>query len=449
MISEDLIKKYNVPTPRYTSYPTVPMWTENAMEQGSWKLKVSEAISKEKFDLGLYIHLPFCESLCTFCGCNKRITRNHDVEEVYINALVKEWKLYQELFGETPDLHELHLGGGTPTFFKASNLEKLLSEILSSVQIPENNAFSFEGNPRNTTPEQLKALKDLHFTRASYGIQDFDPRVQDVINRIQSFELVRKVVDDTRSAGFTAINFDLVYGLPFQTIESIDQTFEKVGQLRPDRIAFYSYAHVPWIKGVGQRKFSEEDIPQGDEKRALYNRGRAYLSEQGYVEIGMDHFALQNDELYKAQREGKLFRNFMGYTVFRTRIQLGLGVSSISDTWNSFAQNEKVLEDYYSRLENNEIPVTKGHFLNDKDKIIRQCILDLMCKGQTQIPNGKEFADILKRLQPMTEDHLLTVENGMVTVLDSGMPFIRNICTAFDLRLWEANPQTRLFSMSI
>jgi len=449
MASEDLMIKYNVPTPRYTSYPTVPMWSEESIAQDNWKSEITKTVSRENHKVNLYIHLPFCDSLCTFCGCNKRITKNHDVEGDYVDAILKEWQLYYDLFPERPIIHELHLGGGTPTFFSARNLERLIQGILDTAEVSDNNAFSFEGNPKNTTRKQLETLYKLHFRRASYGIQDFDPTVQDVINRIQDFDLVKRVVDDTREAGFEAINFDLVYGLPFQTLNSIDDTFKKVAELRPDRIAYYSYAHVPWVKGVGQRKFSDEDIPRDDEKRSLYERGRIYLSEQGYKDVGMDHFALKNDELYEALKNGNLFRNFMGYTVYRSRFQLGLGVSSISDTWTSFAQNEKILENYYARIDEGELPITKGHFLNSDDEIIRQCILDLMCRGETRIPEEVDYEEIYKRLSPMEADGLINLDKKMVKILEKGKPFIRNISMAFDLRLWKEKPQSQLFSMSI
>jgi oxygen-independent coproporphyrinogen III oxidase len=283
-----LIAKYNVAAPRYTSYPTVPAW-RNVPTGSEWCEAVKETFSltNAKDGISLYIHLPFCESLCTYCACNTRITVNHKVEIPYIKALVKEWGLYLNLFGAKPRLKELHLGGGTPTFFHPHNLQLLIESILATVEVPEGHDYSFEGHPSNTTREHLQVLYDLGFRRVSFGVQDFNEKVQEAINRYQSFEQVKKITETARRVGYDSVNFDLVYGLPFQTLESVTRTIEKVNLLAPDRIAFYSYAHVPWIR-PGQRKFSENDLPAGEEKLRLYTKALEMFADAGYGEVGMD-----------------------------------------------------------------------------------------------------------------------------------------------------------------
>lgn len=450
-----LISKYNIPGPRYTSYPTVPYWDEAGIKLNTWKESVKKSFieSNSKEGISLYIHLPFCESLCTFCGCNKRITKNHKVESPYIEALLEEWKLYLQLFNEKPIISEIHLGGGTPTFFKAENLKWLINSILETAKVSPNPSFSFEGHPNNTNTEHLKTLNECGFKRVSYGVQDLDFKVQQAINRIQPFKNVKKVTDESRENGYNSISFDLVYGLPHQTIESIEFTIEKVKELMPERIAFYSYAHVPWIKGNGQRGFSDEDLPKDAEKRALYERGLELLEEAGYHEIGMDHFALEKDEMYQSMKKQGLHRNFMGYTASKTQLMVGLGVSSISDSWYAFAQNVKTLEEYYDAIEKQEIPIFRGHNLTEEDLKIRQHILKLMCHFESNWENQADIQAVLKenlpRLHELEEDGLVEINGESIKVTEKGKPFVRNICMAFDLRMLRKKPTTQLFSMTI
>lgn len=451
-----LIEKYNVPAPRYTSYPTVPYWDEHAFEPMLWSHSFRETFfdTNEREGISLYLHLPFCEKLCTFCGCNKRITRNHSVEDVYIEAVLKEWSLYLALMGgETPSIREVHLGGGSPTFFSPDNLSRLLGSLFERANIRPDASLSFEGNPQNTTREHLQALYNLQFRRVSFGIQDFDPVVQQVINRVQPFEQVQQVTEWAREIGYTSVNYDIVFGLPMQRLESICQTIEQVNYLRPDRIAYYSYAHVPWVKGVGQRKFTEEDLPAPALKRQFYEAGRQLLEQNGYLEIGMDHFALPTDTLAIAMQEGHLHRNFMGYTDQHTSLSIGLGVSSISDSWGCFAQNEKTLEDYYRRLEADELPVFRGHLLTRQDRSVRRHILNLICRMETCWQAGTfspEFErQIANRLVEAIEDGLCSLNGRQVLIHEAGRPFVRNICMAFDERLWLNQPSGRIFSMSV
>lgn len=447
----ELIRKYNVPGPRYTSYPTVPFWNEEQFTAAKWESTLLRSFESWKEEgISLYIHLPFCESLCTFCGCHKKITKRHEVEDPYIKTVLKEWDLYLELLPEKPKIKEIHLGGGTPTFFSTENLKQLINGILEGAELKEDFEFSFEGHPNNTSKEHLQTLYDLGFRRVSYGVQDYDPQVQLAINRIQPFENVKKVHEWSKEIGYTSVNHDLVFGLPHQTLQGIEETINKTNELKPDRIAFYSYAHVPWIKGNGQRGFNEDDLPKDDEKRALYELGKQMFYDNGYVEIGMDHFALKTDSLYKAMQDGSLHRNFMGYTAGATKVMIGLGMSAISDSWFSFAQNEKQLKDYEERVERGEIPVYRGHILNEEDLQIREQILNVMCNFETEFHGENEQFDLIKhRLKDLQKDGLVTIDGRHVFVTEKGIPFVRNICMAFDLKMDLSRPKERMFSKTV
>ncbi len=454
-MNSSLLQKYNIAGPRYTSYPTVPFWDEKGIAYNDWLSTAKKAFNESNSTEGisLYIHLPYCESLCTFCGCHKRITLQHNVEQPYIETVLKEWELYCDLFAEKPNIKEIHLGGGTPTFFSPKNLEKLIKGILSKAIIAEDYEFSFEAHPNNTTKEHLQTLYDLGFRRNSFGVQDYDPKVQQTINRIQPFEIVKKVTDWSREIGYTSVSQDLVFGLPHQTKTSIIDTIQKTKQLKPDRIAFYSYAHVPWIKGVGQRGFDENDLPSAEEKRELYETGKKMLGELGYVEIGMDHFALTTDSMFKAIAAKKLHRNFMGYTASKTQLMIGLGMSSISDSWHSFAQNEKTIEEYTALVNKGVIPIVKGHLLSKEDLIIRKHILNIMCNFETSWEAAElkfpEINECIERLREMEQDGLVVFHKNGLTLPEKARPFVRNVCMAFDLRLIRNQPKTRIFSMTI
>lgn len=449
----NLISKYNIPVPRYTSYPTVPFW-DKTPSIGDWKnlVKASFEATNSKDGISLYIHLPFCESLCTYCACNTRITVNHKVEEPYINAVLKEWDLYLALFNEKPNIKEIHLGGGTPTFFTAENLKRLIEGIISRSNVSIGAEFSFEAHPANTSIGHLITLFQLGFKRISFGIQDFDDKVQEAINRYQSFEEVKAIVDQARAVGYTSVNFDLVYGLPFQTKKSMLDTVEKVIELKPDRIAYYSYAHVPWIK-PGQRKFTEKDLPLDNEKRELYELGKDLFLKNAYKEVGMDHFALQNDELFEAMDKKTLHRNFMGYTPNHTALLIGLGVSSISDTWTGFAQNIKTVEEYQDCINNGNFAVTRGHVLNEEDLILRKHILNIMCHLETTWDKPELQCEALyegiERLTELEKDGLVNVKPYALTVTEAGKAFLRNICMCIDARYWRKTPEAKTFSSAV
>ncbi len=453
-MSTNLIQKYNIPGPRYTSYPTVPFWDKEGIALEDWKKSTIKTFNETNDSEGvsLYIHLPFCESLCTFCACHKKITKRHDVEEPYIETVLKEWELYCDMLIARPKIKEIHLGGGTPTFFSSDNLRQLIEGIFKRADKFTDFEFSYEGHPNHTSEEQLQTLYDLGSRRNSFGIQDYDPIVQKAIHRVQSFEQVKKVHEQSKKIGYESISHDLIFGLPFQTEDSIRNTIKKTIELKPDRIAHYSYAHVPWIKGVGQRGFDDKDLPKENEKRYLYELGKQLFFDAGYIEIGMDHFALSSDSLYKSMKNKKLHRNFMGYTAGKTQLMIGLGMSSISDSWYAFSQNEKTIEAYTEKVNNGILPVFRGHLLTDKDLIIRKHILNLMCNLETEWSvglNSQEKNGILNRLQEIIDDGLIDVYDNKIVVKEEGRMFVRNICMAFDLRLIENKPETRIFSMTI
>lgn len=454
-MDKDLLFKYNIPGPRYTSYPTVPYWQKTPPAIHKWKELVQDAftVSNQKEGISLYVHLPFCESLCTYCGCNTRITINHAVENKYIQAVLKEWKMYCGIFGEEkPLIRELHLGGGTPTFFSPGNLLKLVKGLLENALVHPDARFGFEAHPGNTTDEHLEALYSVGFRRISIGVQDFNPVVLAIINRHQTYEQVKHLTLKAREIGYTSVNYDIVYGLPQQKNCSMMETMLRVIKLRPDRIAFYSYAHVPWIK-PGQRSYTEKDLPDADHKMAIYEAGRNALELAGYEDIGMDHFALKSDELYQAATEERLHRNFMGYTDTRTQLLIGLGASSISDSWWSYAQNEKKVEDYYKKLAANELPLFRGHELSREDLILRKHILRLMTSFETSWANSSEVCaelyQALERLSEMEFDELVELEPFRLRITERGKAFVRNVCMAFDARLWADFPQTALFSQTV
>ncbi len=454
-----LVAKYDVPAPRYTSYPTVPYW-ERTPTTEEWLSHWAKTLARENSTWALYLHIPFCETLCTFCGCNTIITKDHKRESPYAELLIKEWQIYLKnlpALSKNP-LRQLHLGGGTPTFLAPDVLRNLIERLYENVTLDPKFDGSVEIDPRRTQREHLKVLRDLKFSRVSLGVQDFDRNVQRLVNRNQTFEQTKESVDWARDLGYTSINFDLIYGLPAQHLDSIRYTIERTVELSPDRIALYSFAKVPWIKPA-QRLFKDEDLPVGEEKRQLYELARGLLLDAGYLEIGMDHFAKPTDSLGRAQSEKTLHRNFMGYTELRTDLLLGLGVSSISETPYSFHQNEKSLEPhkqgeqsfqgYRKRVESGEIPTLRGHVHSAEDLVKREQILNLMTQLKAKWENSAEFQDAKLFLREMEADGLVKINADEITVTEAGTAFLRNACVFFDRRLREHQPQTRIFSQSI
>lgn len=453
-MNASLINKYNVAGPRYTSYPTVPYWDESTFTTEHYlKILKSTFENSNSQGISLYIHLPFCESLCTFCACHKHITKRHKVEDSYIDALLKEWKLYVDFLDEKPIIQEIHLGGGTPTFFSTENLKRLMNGIFSISSLSSAYELSFEAHPNNSTKEQLQTLFDLGFRRLSFGVQDYGQKVQKAINRFQSFEQVKKVNNWSREIGYSSVSHDLVFGLPFQTLENIEDSIHKTALLLPDRISLYSYAHVPWIKGVGQRGFDEKDLPTASEKRLLYETAKLAFSKLGYEEIGMDHFALKTDSLYHSVKSKTLHRNFMGYTTNKTQLMIGLGMSAIGDSWGGFVQNVKSVKEYQESVFAGQFPFLRGHILSQEDQLIRKHILNIMCHFETSwLEENRRFEGLEKtliNLQEMVNDGLIELNNCNLIVLEKGMPFVRNVCMAFDQHLMKNQPKKAVFSMTI
>jgi oxygen-independent coproporphyrinogen-3 oxidase len=451
MNAAELLAKYDVPGPRYTSYPTVPYWTM-APAQEEWLTHLEGALARSRTrgeGASLYIHVPFCRSLCHYCGCNTFITRDPSVIEPYVAGIQKEWALYTGRVGRVR-LDEVHVGGGTPTYLPAAQLERMLGAVLAAADVPDDAELSIEVDPRVTTRDQLEALARLGFTRISLGVQDFDPTVQASVNRHQTVDEVREVTEAARALGFNSVNYDLIFGLPKQTLDSIHQTMKAVKSLRPDRIAFYGYAHVPWVKSV-MRKFEDSDVPVGPAKRALYETGRAALAEAGYQEIGLDHFAMEGDGLLAAARAGCLHRNFMGYTARSTMPLFALGVSAIGDTWTAYAQNEKAVPEWHARLEKNELPIAKGHVLTEEDLVLRRLILDVMTRFEALWVQGQVpyLDEVPRKLEEMQRDGLVHVSQGGLRVTEAGRPFVRNVCMALDARLARQAPDRPLFSRTV
>ncbi len=461
LVAESLLAKYDVPGPRYTSYPTVPDW-ESTPSETQWLERVRAGLqagnergaasghgAASAHGAALYVHIPFCRALCTFCGCNTRITRSHGFVPAYTQALLAELDLYLARLGLTRlEFGELHLGGGTPTFLTAGELEELLAALFQRAQPRTGAVASIEADPRVTGAEQLSVLARYGFRRISLGVQDFDPRVQQIVNRVQSEREVQEVTERARALGFESVNYDLIYGLPLQTRASVEATMDAVCRLRPDRIALYGYAHVPWIK-PGQRRFTEMDLPQGEDRRALCELGRERLEREGYREIGLDHFALESDPLWQALHARTLHRNFMGYASAFTRPLIGLGVSSISDAGDAFAQNEKDLQRYQERVTRGELPIQRGHLLDAEDRVLRRHILRLVTRLETrwERPDNRTayVQTAVQRLAEPAADGLVELDAGGCRVTDTGRAFLRNICMAFDARLARRMPDRELF----
>lgn len=445
-----LFTKYDVPAPRYTSYPTVPYWTDNPTRE-QWIEQLKAGLQPSESSWSLYVHVPFCETLCTFCGCNTTITKDHKRENPYVTRILKERDAYLKVAPELArrPLVNMHLGGGTPTFLAAPELDRLVGGLLSGLtKSPKGFEGSIEIDPRRTKPEQLEVLRKHGFDRVSLGVQDFDPEVQRLVNRIQPFEQTKAITDAARALGYQSVNFDLIYGLPKQTLETTQTMIDRTLELRPDRIALYSFALVPWIKPA-QRLFRDEDLPAGPEKRALYELARAALLNAGYVEIGMDHFALLSDGLAKAANLGTLHRNFMGYSDVRTDVLLGLGVSSISEAPGCFHQNEKVLPVYEESVDKGEIPTFRGHLLSAEDRKRREQILKLMTRFEVDLEDDVQVADIKTFLHELLQDGLVELRGRKLVMKDVGRPFLRNACMALDARLRAKAPNARIFSMSV
>ncbi|QNP40432.1 oxygen-independent coproporphyrinogen III oxidase [Lysobacter solisilvae (ex Woo and Kim 2020)] len=456
----DLLRRYDRPGPRYTSYPTAPQF-----HAGFGEAQLRDAATASNGDpiprrLSLYVHVPFCASPCFYCGCNRIITRDKARGEAYLARLYREIALTAQLFDRDREVIQLHFGGGTPNFLTPEQLREVVDTLRSHFHFSGSGErdISIELDPRFVTPQDIAQLADIGFNRASFGVQDFDPAVQVAVNRVQSVEETRAVVDACRAHGFRSVNVDLIYGLPKQSLDGFAKTLELVTAMRPDRFAVYSYAHLPQLFKP-QRQIDAADLPDAETKLALLQLAIARLTAAGYVYIGMDHFALPDDDLAIAQARGGLHRNFMGYTTHADSDLVGLGVSAISHIGDSFSQNPRDLPSWQLALDEGRLPVFRGMRLDEDDQLRADLIQALMCQGEVPIRAlerryaitfDQYFAEALVRLQPLVQDGLVRLERECIRVTSRGRLLLRNIAMCFDRYLDQpATVATPRFSRAI
>jgi oxygen-independent coproporphyrinogen-3 oxidase len=469
-LSEDLLRRFDTPGPRYTSYPTAdrfvdtfgpaeaglalsrraqmaagaaerPQAAANARRRpprGLSQLGSGPSLTQEP--LSVYVHIPFCESLCYYCACNKVITKHHERAAEYLDVLEAELELVVAQLGRGQPVAQLHFGGGSPTFLSDNELERLVHSLQAAFRFSADAELSIEVDPRTVTPQRLHALRLLGFNRLSFGVQDFDPDVQQAVHRMQPYESVRLLMDCARSLGFTSINADLIYGLPKQTPASFARTLQQIGELRPDRIALYAYAHLP-TRFKPQRRIVADDLPGPAQRTQMLGAAiRSFLS-RGYEYIGMDHFALADDALAVAKREGRLQRNFQGYSTHKDCDLIALGASAIGRVGATYYQNAKTLPEYYGAVRNGRLPVVRGIALTDDDLLRRGVIMDLMCQGRLDFRSVEEafgvsvpqyFAAELQRLAALAEQGLVEVNADAIVVTPKGWYLVRAIAMVFD-----------------
>ncbi len=440
-IDRELLERYDRPGPRYTSYPTAPVW-KDTFGPDDYRERLEVAGGQGDAPFSLYVHIPYCESLCWYCACSVVITQDPTKAAAYVDTVLQEAALVARHLGETDRrVLQHHWGGGTPTFLPPEECRRLFEGLCALLPLQDGAEVSVDVDPRVTTQAHLEALADVGFHRISMGVQDFDPKVQEAIHRVQSFETTQALVEDARALGFDSVNLDLVYGLPYQNEAGFARTLEQVAELRPDRIACYSYAHVPWLK-KHQQLMPEAAMPTGAEKQARFRQALEGLVDDGMEPIGMDHFARAEDELAVAARDGRLHRNFMGYTTRAADDMLSFGVTSIGEVAGAFTQNHKEVATWREAVERGELPTHRGHRRSDDDDRRRRVILDLMCRfrldyadhgGASEFTDG--YADALERLRPMADDGLVEISEDGLRVLDAGRLLIRNLAMAFDAYL--------------
>lgn len=460
--TQALLQKYNTAGPRYTSYPTAPVWQDSYDAQTHAQVirDTNQPPHSNPHPLSLYVHLPFCEQRCLFCGCNVVITKQRDQAEKYLDYLFREINMVAEHMDCSRPVVQFHWGGGTPTYLSEEQMERLFKFQTSLFTLTLDAEVAIEVDPRVTTPSQITVLKELGFNRISLGVQDFNPQVQEAIHRVQPLDMTARTVEHCRSLGFEGLNFDLIYGLPHQTVDSFKTTVQEVIALSPDRIALYSYAHVPWLS-PHQNQIDEAALPQAEQKFQILQTALDMLTNAGYLYIGMDHFAKPTDELSLALKNGTLHRNFMGYTVQQGQLPsdlYGFGVSAISGLQGYFAQNWRKLSQYYEAIENNQLPTMRGYILSDEDRLRQKVILGILCQGiirydEFNQPFGIDFkthfADALTALQPMAKDGLVTFNDAGFTVTPLGRLFSRNIAMPFDAYLPKLSGDKPTFSKTV
>jgi oxygen-independent coproporphyrinogen-3 oxidase len=441
-VSVELLRRYNVPGPRYTSYPTAPVWREGFGARDYETVLAESAAAEPPAPLSIYVHLPFCEHLCYFCACTVVISGNHAVEEPYLATLEKEIEWVSSRAGTDREVVQLHWGGGTPTYFSPARVRFLAGRLREAFRFAEDAEVSVEIDPRVTTREHLQALREMGFNRVSMGVQDFDPAVQESINRIQSPEQTGSLVAAARELGYGGINKDLIFGLPLQTPESFARTIDRVLAIGPDRLAVYSYANVPWMKK--HQKLLEPKLPSEREKFEIFRTALARFSEAGYEYIGMDHFARPDDELSRARQNRTLHRNFQGYTTKAGTDLLGLGMSAIGAIGDAFVQNRRDLPAYRAAVESEGAATFRGFYLSFDDRLRREVIASLLCHGVVAIPEveakhgirfGEYFADALEGLRPCAADGLVEISASAITATPLGRVFLRNLAMPFDAYL--------------
>jgi oxygen-independent coproporphyrinogen-3 oxidase len=454
-IDKSTILKYDVQGPRYTSYPTAPEWSA-AVDAGVYKAKLA-ALGRSDKTISLYVHIPFCEQLCYFCACMK-VIRQQDEKygDDYLQQLFREMDLVAQAIGPKKTIKQLHWGGGTPTFLTEGQMAQLFAKTRQLFNIDPDAEIAIEIDPRTVTPSKLKILRGLGFNRVSMGVQDFDEKVMNAVNRHQPFELVKGVTDICRTLKFDSVNFDLIYGLPHQTRQTFEKTVDQVLSLKPDRIALYSFAYVPWLQ-KHQAKLVQDDFPNNDTKLDIFLFARQKFLDNAYQAIAMDHFALKSDEMAKAFNERRLFRNFMGYTVKPADEYLGVGVSAIGFLENTFVQNIKTLPEYNKALSDGDLPVERGKELSEDDRIRRWVILQLMChfsvdKKEFRNLFGRSFDDYFAfergHISYCIEDQLIEENTDTIVVTTLGQLFIRNVCMGFDAYLRKSGAPQR-FSRTV
>jgi len=442
-ISSDLLKRYDVPGPRYTSYPTADRFVEAFTEQDYRQALAQRAAGSMALPLSLYVHIPFCESLCYYCACNKVITKHHSRGAEYLRHLSREVELQIEALGSGHSVSQLHLGGGTPTFLSDTELEDLMAMLGRHFNLVPGGEYSIEVDPRTVDAVRLQALHRLGFNRLSFGVQDFDPAVQKAVHRIQPAEQVFALVAAARQIGFESINVDLIYGLPLQTPESFRRTLAQLTELRPGRVALYGYAHLP-TRFKPQRRIVTAELPGAAEKLAMLSASLDTLGEAGYVYVGMDHFALPDDALAVAKRQGRLHRNFQGYSTQPDCDLIALGVSAIGRVGATYSQNAKTLEEYVDLLDQGRLPIVRGLALTRDDLLRRAVIMSLMCQGELLfeaidqghlIDSRRYFARELEQLAEFAEQGLVRIDHAGVEVTDRGWYLVRAIAMVFDRHL--------------
>ncbi len=454
-LTASLLQKYSVNIPRYTSYPTAPEWTESFTEEDF--LNANNTANKKKTPISLYFHLPFCESQCYFCACNVVISKKRDVVNPYLTHIKKEIKNLSSLIDNDRKVQQIHLGGGTPTYFNSSELKDFFSIVKGNFNISSNAEIGVEIDPRVTDLNHLKALSELGFNRLSMGIQDLDEKVQEVVNRIQPYDLTESLFKEARNLGFQSINVDLIYGLPYQTRESFKKTLELILKLNPDRVALFHYAHLPNLLNHQAKYILAETLPSSDIKIDIFRLAVKTLTDNGYVYIGLDHFAKPDDELSQARNNKTLHRNFQGYTTRGNCDLYGFGISAISSVQNVFSQNIKKLNPYYEKLDLNETPRYRGFVLSKDDELRREIIIKLLCHGiilKEEIENkyeinfDKYFSGELDNMRNLKIDGLVVLNSNCIEVTETGQFFLRNIASAFDVYL-QKNGKQKIYSKSI